>query len=44
LADKSTIVVATNNPGKLKEFALLLPDFKIISQSLFKHFTRRGAW
>ena len=33
LADKSTIVVATNNPGKLKEFALLLPDFKIISQT-----------
>ena len=33
MADKSTIVVATNNPGKLKEFALLLPDFKIISQT-----------
>jgi len=33
LADKPTIVVATNNPGKLKEFALLLPDFKIISQT-----------
>jgi len=33
LADQSTIVVATNNPGKLKEFALLLPNFKIISQS-----------
>ena len=33
LADQSTIVVATNNPGKLKEFALLLPSFNIISQS-----------
>ena len=33
LADQTTIVVATNNSGKLKEFALLLPDFDIISQS-----------
>ncbi len=33
MADQSTIVVATNNPGKLKEFELLLPNFKIISQS-----------
>lgn len=33
LADQATIVVATNNPGKLKEFALLLPSFNIISQS-----------
>ena len=33
LADQATIVVATNNPGKLKEFALLLPTFNIISQS-----------
>jgi non-canonical purine NTP pyrophosphatase (RdgB/HAM1 family) len=33
LGDKPTIVVATNNLGKLKEFALLLPNFKIISQS-----------
>ena len=33
MADKSTIVVATNNPGKLKEFKLLLPNFNIISQS-----------
>ena len=33
LADQATIVVATNNPGKLKEFALLLPNFNIISQS-----------
>ena len=33
MADQATIVVATNNPGKLQEFALLLPNFKIISQS-----------
>jgi len=33
LADQSTIVVATSNPGKLKEFELLLPKFNIISQS-----------
>ena len=33
LADQATIVVATNNPGKLNEFALLLPSFNIISQS-----------
>ena len=33
LADQTTIVVATNNQGKLKEFDLLLPDFNIISQS-----------
>ena len=33
MADQSTIVVATSNPGKLKEFELLLPDFNIISQS-----------
>lgn len=33
MADKETIVVATNNPGKLEEFALLLPNFNIISQS-----------
>jgi XTP/dITP diphosphohydrolase len=33
LADQSTIVVATSNPGKLKEFELLLPNFNIISQS-----------
>ena len=33
LANQSTIVVATNNPGKLKEFVLLLPNFKVISQS-----------
>ena len=33
LADQATIVVATNNPGKLKEFVLLLPSFNIISQS-----------
>jgi len=33
LANQTTIVVATNNPGKLKEFKLLLPNFNIISQS-----------
>ena len=33
LANQSTIVVATNNPGKLKEFVLLLPNYKIISQN-----------
>ena len=33
LADQTTIVVATNNRGKLKEFDLLLPKFNIISQS-----------
>jgi XTP/dITP diphosphohydrolase len=33
LVDQSTIVVATNNLGKLKEFALLLPSNNIISQS-----------
>ena len=33
LADQTTIVVATNNQGKLKEFAMLLPNFRIISQS-----------
>jgi XTP/dITP diphosphohydrolase len=33
LADQTTIVAATNNQGKLKEFDLLLPKFNIISQS-----------
>jgi len=33
LVDQSAIVVATNNLGKLKEFALLLPGNNIISQS-----------
>lgn len=33
MVDQSTIVVATNNLGKLKEFALLLPGNNIISQS-----------
>ena len=32
MANQSTIVAATNNPGKLKEFVLLLPNFKVISQ------------
>ena len=33
MADQTTIVVATNNHGKLKEFAMLLPNYRIISQS-----------
>ena len=33
MANQPTIVVATGNPGKLKEFELLLPNFKIISQN-----------
>ena len=33
MANQATIVVATNNSGKLKEFKLLLPNFNIISQS-----------
>ena len=33
MVNQPTIVVATSNPGKLKEFELLLPNFKIISQS-----------
>ena len=33
MANQATIVVATNNPGKLKEFKVLLPNFNIISQS-----------
>jgi len=33
LANQPTIVIATSNPGKLKEFELLLPNFNIISQS-----------
>ena len=33
MANQANIVVATNNPGKLKEFKLLLPNFNIISQS-----------
>ena len=33
MVNQPTIVVATGNPGKLKEFELLLPSFKIISQN-----------
>ena len=33
MANQSIVVVATNNPGKLKEFVLLLPNYKIISQN-----------
>ena len=33
MVNQPTIVIATGNPGKLKEFELLLPNFKIISQN-----------
>ena len=33
MVNQTTIVAATSNPGKLKEFELLLPNFNIISQS-----------
>ena len=33
MANQPTIVIASSNPGKLKEFELLLPKFNIISQS-----------
>ena len=33
MVNQPTIVIATSNPGKLKEFELLLPKFNIISQS-----------
>ena len=33
MVNQPTIVIATSNPGKLKEFELLLPNFNIISQS-----------
>jgi XTP/dITP diphosphohydrolase len=32
LESKPKLLIATSNPGKLKEFTLLLPDFEIISQ------------
>ena len=32
MANKTKLLIATSNQGKLKEFSLLLPDFKIISQ------------
>ena len=31
--NQATIVVASNNLGKLKEFKLLLPNFNLVSQS-----------
>ena len=34
LASKEKLLIATNNSGKLKEFALLLPEFEVISQSV----------
>ena len=33
MVNQPTIVIATGNPGKLTEFELLLPNFKIISQN-----------
>ena len=33
MVSQPTIVVATGNPGKLKEFEFLLPNFNIISQN-----------
>ena len=33
MVNQTTIVAATSNPGKLKEFELLLPNSKIIPQS-----------
>jgi len=32
LESKSKLLIATSNPGKLKEFTLLLPDFEVLSQ------------
>ena len=35
MESKSKLLIATSNPGKLKEFTLLLPDFEILSQETF---------
>jgi XTP/dITP diphosphohydrolase len=35
LESKPKLLIATSNPGKLKEFTLLLPDFEILSQETF---------
>ena len=32
---KPKLLIATSNPGKLKEFTLLLPDFEVLSQENF---------
>ena len=35
MESKSKLLIATSNPGKLKEFILLLPDFEVLSQDTF---------
>ena len=35
LENKPKLLIATSNPGKLKEFTLLLPEFEILSQKTF---------
>ena len=35
MESKSKLLIATSNPGKLKEFTLLLPDFEVLSQENF---------
>ena len=35
MESKSKLLIATSNPGKLKEFTLLLPDFEVLSQDTF---------
>ncbi|MDB4183742.1 RdgB/HAM1 family non-canonical purine NTP pyrophosphatase [Gammaproteobacteria bacterium] len=35
MESKPKLLIATSNPGKLKEFTLLLPDFEILSQETF---------
>ena len=35
MENKPKLIIATSNQGKLKEFALLLPEFVVISQDSF---------
>ncbi len=35
MESKPKLLIATSNPGKLKEFTLLLPDFEVLSQETF---------
>lgn len=35
MENKPKLIIATSNQGKLKEFALLLPEFAVISQDAF---------
>ena len=35
MESKPKLLIATSNPGKLKEFTLLLPDFEVLSQDTF---------